>query len=69
MNGHPRTGVLREIPPEWDWLMRVAAALGYGEARVVFQSGLPVRIDSAVKQIKLDNEQDFSDQLKTIPLA
>jgi hypothetical protein len=66
MNNPTRT--IREIPPEWDRLMRVANAIGYGELRVVIQGGKPVRVESAIKQIKLDNEQDFKEGLDIIPL-
>lgn len=69
MNDHqPQPRVMREITLEWDRLMRFAAQLDYGEARVVFQNGKPTRIDSAIKQIKLDSEQDFREGLKTVPL-
>ncbi len=60
--------MMRDIPPEWDRLMRFGAALNFGEAKVVFQNGKPVRIDHAVKQIKLDSDDDFLEGLKTIPI-
>ncbi|MCP6719732.1 MAG: hypothetical protein KJI72_00180 [Patescibacteria group bacterium] len=69
MNGKkPTTRTMREVPDEWDRLMRVAAAINYGSAKVVFKDGKPVRIDAAIKQIKLDSEDDFNEGLKTIPL-
>lgn len=68
MNGQPKTRIVREVEPEWDKLMRFAAALNFGEAKVVFKEGKPVRIDNAVKMIKLDDEQDFKEGLKTIPI-
>ncbi|MFA5128552.1 MAG: hypothetical protein WC445_01145 [Patescibacteria group bacterium] len=63
-----KTKVMREIPAEWDRLIKFAEALKFGEAKVVFQNGRPVRIDHAIQQIKIDNEKDFDDGLKTIPL-
>ena len=60
--------VSKEIPPEWLRLMDVAARIQYGEVRIVIQNGTPIRVEVAIKQIKLDSDKDFQDGLKTIPL-
>lgn len=71
MNGHmenqPR--VARYLTPEWDRLIKAAEQIKFGELRVVLQNGKPVRIDAAIKQIRLDNEEDFRKGLETIPLT
>lgn len=59
---------MREIPAEWDRLMKFAEVLKFGEAKIIFQNGRPVRIDHAIQQIKIDSEKEFDDGLKTIPL-
>jgi len=69
MNHTTQTKVMREIPPEWDRLMRVAAIIHYGEMKVIVQNGTPVRVDGGIKQIKLDTNQALEEGLKTIPLA
>lgn len=66
--GINKARVMREIPAEWDRLIKFAEVLKYGEAKIIFQNGVPVRIDHAIQQIKIDNEKDFDDDLKTIPL-
>ncbi len=63
-----KTKVMREIPAEWDRLMKFAEVLKFGEAKIIFQNGRPVRIDHAIQQIKIDSEKEFDDGLKTIPL-
>ena len=60
--------VTREIPPEWDRLMRAAQRLDYGELRVIIQEGKPVRVEAGIKQIKLDSDESFNKDLTTIPI-
>lgn len=67
--GLNRIRVMREISVEWERLIKFAEILNYGEAKIVFQGGIPVRIDCAVKQIKLDDEMDFGEKIKIIPIA
>ncbi len=60
---------MKEVPPEWDNLMYIAARLEFGELRIVVKNGKPVRIESGIKQINLDvPSQDMKDQLKITPL-
>jgi hypothetical protein len=42
------------IPPEWQNLMRLIERLGFGEVKISVQNGKPVRVEIAVKSIKLD---------------
>jgi len=63
------TRIMKEVPPEWDNLMYIAARLEFGELRIVVKNGKPVRIESGIKQINLDvPSQDMKDQLKITPL-
>lgn len=64
-----KTKIMREIPPEWDKLMRVAVQLNYGEITLKIKNGKPTLIEQSIKQIRLDDDQDFEDGLKTIPLV
>lgn len=52
---------------EWDRLKILAKRIGYGEMRVILQAGKPVRVETAIKQIKLDGD-DFTQALETIPM-
>lgn len=58
------------MPPkksiEWERLQKIAEKIGYGEMRVVLQNGKPVRVDTAIKQIKLDAPEDFAQGLDTL---
>lgn len=58
----------QEISAEWMRLIKLGKALNYGEARVVFKDGKPVRVECAIKQIVLDNDDAFEEQFKIIPL-
>jgi hypothetical protein len=61
--------LLEGLPPEWARLMKLGAAIDFGEARVIFQAGLPVRVDLAVKQVKLTGTDDeLRDALRPIML-
>lgn len=60
--------MMREVPPEWDRLMRAAHRLDFGELRIIIKSGKPVRVEAGIKQINLDSENDFQKDLTTIPL-
>lgn len=68
MNGE-KTRVIREVPIEWDRLMQIAKTIDRGRATIFFNEGRPVQVDFAVKKIKLDDDEDFKDKLRTIPLA
>ncbi len=60
--------VTREVPPEWDRLMRTAQRVDFGELRIIIKSGTPVRVEAGIKQINLDSENDFQKDLTTIPI-
>ena len=64
----PENKVVREIEKEWDRFIKVAQKIDFGRLEVILQNGKPVRIEIAVKQIKLDVDKDYEDGLKTIPL-
>lgn len=66
MNNNTR--IMREISPEWERLMRLATTVDYGEAKIIFNKGKPIRADFITKQIKLDNDEEFKQGLETIPL-
>lgn len=66
----PQTKVLREIPVEWDRLMRLAATIGRGRIeRIVINDGLPVDVEVSVKKINLIKDDDFNQKLRTIPIV
>lgn len=58
----------REAPEadEWKRLKELVQRMGYGEIRLVIQAGKPVRVDVAIKQIKLDIPADFKEGLDTM---
>ena len=68
MSDQNKTRVLKEIDKEWDRLMKVAQRIDFGRVEIVFQNGKPIRVEVLVKQIKLDSDKEFEDELKTIPL-
>lgn len=68
MSDQNKTRVLKEIDKEWDRLMKVAQRIDFGRVEIVFQNGKPIRVEVLVKQIKLDGDKEFEDELKTIPL-
>lgn len=68
MSDQDKTRVLKEIDKEWDRLMKVAQRIDFGRVEIVFQNGKPIRVEVLVKQIKLDSDKEFEDELKTIPL-
>lgn len=68
MSDQEKTRVLREIDKEWDHLMKIAQRIDFGRVEVVIQNGKPIRVEMAIKQIKLDVDKDFDEDLKTIPL-
>lgn len=54
---------------EWERLKKVLERISYGEVTIVMQGSRPVRVELAVKNIKLDgDERDFEQGLKTIAL-
>lgn len=54
--------------PEWNHLVRLVETIGYGELRLVIQNGKPVRVEVAVKTIKLDDKEDFKGKLGMMQL-
>ena len=50
---------------EWERLKKLAEKIGYGEMRVIIQSGRPVLVETAIKKVKLENEEDFAQGLDT----
>jgi len=68
-----QSNVYKEIrgleSPEWERLKAVLQKIGYGEIRIILQAGKPIRIETGIKQIKLDGSQgDFNSGLDTIPI-
>lgn len=54
---------------EWERLKRVLERIPYGEITIVMQGGRPVRVELAVKNIKLDGRDDeFEQSLSTVAL-
>lgn len=53
---------------EWKRLKTLAQKVGFGELRVIIQNGKPVRVETAIKQIKLDTPEDFAQGLDIIPM-
>lgn len=53
---------------EWERLRKLAERVGFGELRVIIQNGKPVRVETAIKQIKLDTPEDFAQGLDIIPM-
>lgn len=68
MSDQEKTRVLKEIDKEWDRLMKIAQRIDFGRVEIIFQNGKPLRVEKGIKQIKLDVDKDFEDDLKTIPL-
>ncbi len=63
------TNIDNEEGPEFERLKQAIKRIGYGEVRVIIQRGKPVRIEEAVKQVRLDGDQkDFNDGLETVRL-
>ncbi len=54
--------------PQWKHLVQLIEAMGYGELRLVVQDGKPVRVEIAVKSIKLDDPKDVADKLRVARL-
>lgn len=48
--------------------MRLGGRINYGEVRVIFQNGEPIRIEEAIKKINLNSEDDFKKDLESIIL-
>lgn len=56
-------------PKEWDRLRKVLERIPYGEITIVMQGGRPVRVEAAIKTIKLDgSDEDFTAGLSTVQL-
>lgn len=54
--------VLRLLPKEWRRLIGAAQRIGFGEVRIVLQNSKPIRIEMAVRQVKLDGPDEELDQ-------
>lgn len=57
------------ITQEQKNLLQLITKIKYGEARVVIRDGQPVRIESAIQGIQLDDQNEFGKNLETILLA
>ena len=69
MQSNDKIRALRELPPEWERLIRLAEKMKFGKAEIIFKHGKPTDIKLLVPHIKLDGtDSDFDDGLKTIPL-
>lgn len=54
---------------EWERLRLVLERIPYGDITIVMQAGRPVRVELAVKNIKLDGRDDeFEQGLSTVVL-
>lgn len=51
------------ITPEWKKLMRLVERLGFGEVKIHVQNGRPVRVEIAIKSVKLDSPDDDIDNV------
>lgn len=54
---------------EFERLRQLIERIGFGEVRVIIQQGKPVRVDHAIKQIKLDSPDDFAQGLDAVRLS
>lgn len=52
----------KNMPAEMVRLVRFIERLKYGEIRVIVQQGKPIRIEIAVKQIRLDQPVESASQ-------
>lgn len=60
----------KDLSPEWQRLMAIAERIQFGECRLVFQRGKPVRVEAVIQQIKLDGpDSDIDEKLKIITLG
>jgi pyrimidine operon attenuation protein/uracil phosphoribosyltransferase len=59
MTNNQKIKVMREVSIEWDNLMKLASSIQYGEAKIVFNNGKPIRADFVKKQIKLTGNEEF----------
>lgn len=58
---------MREIPVEWERLIRFAETLKYGEIKVKIKNGTPYLIEHTIQQVALDDD-NFEQNIKIIPL-
>lgn len=60
--------VTRQVSQKWDRLMRLGSRLNYGEARVIFKNGEPIRVEQIIKSISLDMDDEFKREFETVML-
>lgn len=58
----------QQISSNWERLIKLAGTVNYGHVDICFQNGQPVKAEIIVKQMRLDNEEDFNKNLKIITL-
>lgn len=60
----------QEIPKmtmRWYKLIRIIKKMGFGEGKLIFQNGEPIRLDVPLKQVKFsENNNDFKEVLEAI---
>jgi hypothetical protein len=58
----------KPLTNEWKNLMRLVERLGFGEIKISVQAGKPVRVEIAIKSVKLDapTTQDFDEEIFSI---
>ncbi len=58
----------QQIGTHWERLIKLAETINFGHVDICFQNGQPVKAEIIVKQVRLDNEEDFNKNLKIISL-
>lgn len=64
-----KTRVMREIPIEWDRLIKLGEQIGTGKATITFNQGRPVMVEVIVKKINLDKDEEFQQKRRVIPMS
>lgn len=49
--------------PEWRRVFQIVEKIKFGEARILFQDGRPIRVELVVKSIRLDHDDYMNDQI------
>lgn len=66
-NNQNKTGVMREIPPEWDRLMEICEKMKYGRIEIIVKDGIPTDAEHVVPHIKLNGpKEDFKEKMRTL---
>ncbi len=58
MNQPPKTRVIREIPPEWEEIMRLAKQIKMGEILIKIQDNKVILCEYTIKR-RTDSPDDF----------